>query len=400
MTQQTISCWESRLVWLAAFTLLLAATLSFAQEPVSPTIDSNPDVESWTGGTIDDALSQSASGATIPMSAYVTLGSDGAVYTGVLVGGDPSGGANTKPATIDAVLIPLIIQIIKPDGEVVLFDPTAPDYICDKGFSPEYRFQHSPLVVPSDLTFNGVSVGNVQYIDGFMRAEFWNDPNLNRSSYFNRLNWSFASAFTLPPLLSSVAIVSEDSTGVCSERGIVSQSFFGSFMNSGVIPLLQSTGVISPTKFAFFLTKNVVTSNHTPPTTSSIKGGQHYVTGSPAQTWARASYPNTGSDVRTASHEIAEWMNDPLLTNVTPPWGYIGSLPNGCSNQFEVGDPLNSINSLPLIYMSGHRYHVQELAFFSWFFDFPGTTSVGAGGKYSSNGTFSEPSLGCPSGGT
>lgn len=60
---------------IAAFTLLFAATLSFAQEPVSPQIDSNPGVESSTGGTLDDALFQSLSGTTIPLTKYTFTGS-------------------------------------------------------------------------------------------------------------------------------------------------------------------------------------------------------------------------------------------------------------------------------------------------------------------------------------
>ena len=131
--------------------------------------------------------------------------------------------------------------------------------------------------------------------------------------------------------------------------------------------------MISPKKFAFFLTKNVVTAkviDHTttPPTTSGIFGGQHYATGgSPKQTWARAAY-TIGGDVKTASHEIGEWMNDPLLTNSTPSWGHIGEVPNNCGVKLEVGDPLDGI-SMPLINISGHNYHVQELAFFSWFYN-------------------------------
>jgi hypothetical protein len=58
-----LSCRGSRLVWLAAFTLLIVATRSFPQMPASPEIDANSGVESWTGGTIDDALAQSASGS-------------------------------------------------------------------------------------------------------------------------------------------------------------------------------------------------------------------------------------------------------------------------------------------------------------------------------------------------
>jgi hypothetical protein len=386
---------EDRLVWLAMFLLLFAATVSFAQETVSPQRDSNRGVERWAEGTIEDALAQSAAGATIPMSHYTFTGPRG-TFKGVLVGGNPFG--NTNPVTIEAVLIPLIIYIKRSDGTLATFDPTAPDP-CDLqgGFSAEYRFRHSPLVVPTDLTFNGVSVGKAQYIDGFNRAEFWNRTG-GSPSYSNPLHWSFAAAASYVPQLLDLTVAITEGTG-CSERGVIAQEVFGSFMKGVMIPFLQSTGVISPTKFAFFLTKNVVTAHSMSPTPSGIFGGQHYSTGSPAQTWARAAY-NIGGDVKTASHEIGEWMNDPLVNNPTPPWGDEGEVKAGsCSKALEVGDPLNGRNA-PLITVNGYAYHVQELTFFSWFYDIFGDTSLGAGGKFSSNGKFSGPSKACPPGGT
>jgi hypothetical protein len=43
-------------------------------------------------------------------------------------------------------VIPLIIQIVNPDGTVVTFDPTALNS-CDGDVSTENRFKKSPLVV-------------------------------------------------------------------------------------------------------------------------------------------------------------------------------------------------------------------------------------------------------------
>lgn len=283
------------------------------------------------------------------------------------------------------------------------FDPTVPNP-CDTfgGFSAVYRFQNSPLVVPSSLIFNGVSVGKAQYIDGFMRAEFWNATG-GSPSYANPISWTFHSGVAnFPPIPATTAIV--QNAGTCSERGVILQSEFSSFMKGVIIPALQSSGVISPTKFAFFLTKNVVTAKvinftTTPPTTSGIFGGQHYATGSPAQTWARAAY-TIGGDVQTASHEIGEWMNDPMVNNPTPRWGFIGEFPKGCSGIFEVGDPTNGKPLMPLINMNGYNYHVQELTFFSWFYNGKLEPSFGAGGKFSSNGFFTGPSKARPTGGT
>jgi len=340
MKQEKIGRRRSKLVCMTAFTLLVAATRSFAQ---------------------------------IPMTSYNIGGSGG--YSGVLVGGNPFG--PTKPVTIDAVMIPLIVQIIKKDGTPVTFDPTAADD-CDSNISAAYSFEHSPLVVESDLTFNGVSVGKAQYIDGFMQAEFWNAPHHDRSSYKNHLNWSFTSPVVLPVVLNAQNTIFQG-TG-CSEEAFVSADVFNPIME-GFIKLLQSEGVISPKKFVYFLMRSVATSGTNPPTTTNPTWGQHHaMAGSPVQTWARGA-----GGVITASHEIGEWMNDPLVTNPAPRWGYIGSIKNGCSGTFEVGDPLNG-KSIPKITLSGIDYYVQELAFFSWFFDTE--SSWGAGGKYSSHGSF------------
>jgi hypothetical protein len=324
---------------------------------------------------------------TVPMTPYEIKTSRG-TYSGVLVGGNPFG--PTNPVTIDAVMIPLIVQIIKKDGTLVTYDPTAADD-CDNNISVAYSFEHSPLVVASDLWFNGVNVGKAQYIDGFMRAEFWNALGHSRSSYKNDLNWSFTSPVVLPVVLNSQNTIFQN-TG-CNEEAIVSADVFDPIME-GFISLLQSEGVISTKKFVYFLTSHVVTSGTNPPTTTGLSPGRHYATGSPVQTWARGS-----GGLVTASHEIGEWMNDPLLTNQTPSWGNEGEFKGGpCSIAFEVGDPLNGIG-VP-IKLSGVKYNVQELAFFSWFFNPEGFFSYGAGGKFSSNGTFKGPSKTCPTGGT
>jgi hypothetical protein len=329
--------------------------------------------------------------AQLPLSKYTFNGVRG-THSGVLVGGDPFGGDETKPVTIDAVLIPLIIQIITANGSVTTFDATKPNQ-CDGEVSAENRFLQSPLVVPSDLTFNDVSVGTAQYIDGFMRAEFWNAPNHSRSGYTNNIKWKTAKALVFPIF----GVVND--TG-CDQTGVVLKSDFDELLKL-FVPFYQAGNVISPATFALFLTNNVSTASTLLPSPSGFGGGAHFATGSPKQTWAWARYTHTSkapTDVSAASHEIGEWMNDPFLNNSTPPWGEEGEVEN-CSIKFEVGDPLNKLN-IPAITLSRYPYHVQELAFFSWFFDAEGATSFGAGGKFSGNGKFTGPSKPCLPGGS
>jgi hypothetical protein len=78
-------------------------------------------------------------------------------------------------------------------------------------------------------------------------------------------------------------------------------------------------------------------------------------------------------------------MNDTNTANPVPPWGHIGQQP-GCQNNLEVGDPLSGTLAPPIFNpANGFTYHMQELAFFSWFY---GAPSVGVNEWFSDNGTF------------
>ena len=77
-------------------------------------------------------------------------------------------------------------------------------------------------------------------------------------------------------------------------------------------------------------------------------------------------------------------MNDPFGHNRVPRWGHIGQQP-GCQGNFEVGDPLSGTLAPPIAMPNGFTYHMQELAFFSWFF---GAPSIGVNRWFSNNATF------------
>jgi hypothetical protein len=127
------------------------------------------------------------------------------------------------------------------------------------------------------------------------------------------------------------------------------------------------------------------------------------VTGSAPQVYAVADYNTTGllkaRNTTVVSHELAEIMMDPLITNATPAWGGVGKIPAGsCQSILEVADPL--VGTQVDMYRNGYTYNLVELAYFSWVFNAPTTPSLGAGGVFSSNGTFEGPSMACPPGGT
>jgi hypothetical protein len=169
-------------------------------------------------------------------------------------------------------------------------------------------------------------------------------------------------------------------------------------------------GMVNAGTFPIFLTKDVVSAD---PGISIFANccvlGYHsglFVAGD-LQIYSPFSIDTTGvfgpGFVSTLSHEMAEAVNDPTTGNPTPLWGGIGQV-GGCQNNFEVGDPLSPgfgtpTNPFVVVGGNGLTYHLQELAFYSWFY---GSTPLGAGagGKFSDNLTFGGDAKVCPPGGT
>ena len=383
----------------AALTIVAGATSAqklIAQEQATqaPRLPGYFVTQPWTEGTPADAAAQALSSATIPMSTYSFVSTkDGKTYTGTLVGTSPFAATKTG-STIPVVVVPLKVTV-----GTTIFDPSAANS-CDAGVSVVTRFNESPLVQNSPLTFNGISVGTTQYVNGFQRAEFWNQ--IGGSAAFQNTLSPITYATEVSIVASTASQGTTYSSG-CTELGIVSYTWLSSQLSSELSTLTRS-GVVGPTKFVIFLVKNIVQSTATPPSTSGCCIlGYHSATGNPVQTYGVMDWDTTGdfgttTDAASSSHEIAEWMNDPLGTNPTPAWGGIGQV-NGCQNNFEVGDPLSG-TLMPPITLSGKAFHMQELGFFSWYFNKLGVASLGAGGKFSGNGTFKGPSKACPPGGT
>jgi hypothetical protein len=342
-------------------------------------------------------------------SINVTKDNERKPRTGTIVGTSPFA-STLSGSTIYVVIIPVVFTI----GSSV-FDPTAlnPSGCADSdtGATPIGRFMASPLVVPvPGLTFNGVNVGSSQFTDGFMRAEFWNTISAlgkDPVNYTNPMSFSVANPIYVNP--GSSGITTDPASNPCL-LGAVSDSFLTTELNHQ-LQVLTAAKVISTTQVAFFMMTNVTLSTATPPTLPGTPtcciGGYHTATGTTPQFWGVFNYNTravingvvTGTDTEIASHELAEFMNDPLGNNGTPLWGGVGQVASGsCQGNLEVGDPLTG--TFGTVALNNYNYHLQEQAFFSWFFNSTSTPSLGAGGKYSSNGTFIGPSKICPPGGT
>ncbi len=155
------------------------------------------------------------------------------------------------------------------------------------------------------------------------------------------------------------------------------------------MPQLRKAGVSTKT-FPIFLFLNVIVDLGD----SGLAAGFHtWINSAGIQTYGVAMYDNThnfagSQDISVLSHEIAEWYDDPLVNNVTPPWGNQGQIQDGCYPLLEVGDPLTG-SLFEFDMPNGVTYHPQETAYFSWFFN--QVPSLGADGLYSSGGSLTAP---------
>ncbi len=343
------------------------------------------------------------SGPKLPLWLYgVESPRDGNFYTGVMVGRDPFNGGGT--ADIATYIVPVVIKtnsvvtaisktgIFTTKPGVTVFDPTKADACLGTSNNVALTLlQESPIVKSANFNFGGTPVGETQYTDAFQRSNFWKPLGGDDSGYHVLLN----PVTTLPVVIIDVpaahgAAVPGSLYGLCSTLGVVDLNWLDAYLDSTVLPALVSKGV-NPGNFPYFEYKNVVQSVGTPGFDDCCVLGYHSYSGYPIQTYAVVDFDTSRffsstavQDTGIAAHEVAEWMNDPFGDNYTPAWGNTGQVV-ACQGNLEVGDPLTGTNAPPIVMPNGFTYHLQELAFFSWFFGGP---STGIHGWYSDNATF------------
>lgn len=378
----------SLLITLAASLVAIAAP-AVAQNatPLTQPLHGYYAYGSLQGMTTEEAVRGSMAATTIPMGSYSVLSSrDGGTYTGVVVGRSPFFHGN-RTTNVPTFIVP--VKIHMPDGGV--FDPGVADSTCLSGKVPTTVTQSSPIFQPATFTMNGKSVGTTQYIDAFQRAEFWQNISVAGNRYHVMLSPVTTLAeqtFNVPTNKGGTFTA----TGGCEHIGIMDINTWDSFVQSTLVPFVAAHGG-GTTAFPFFLLYNVVMASPFVPGTGDnccILGYHNaFVPSLDVQTYGVGDFDTVGAfpgteDISALSHEVGEWMNDPIVTNPTPAWGHIGQV-SGCQSNFEVGDPLSG-TLLPSVTLNSFTYHVQELAFFSWFY---GAPSVGTGtSDFSDNDTF------------
>jgi hypothetical protein len=423
------------IVWAAGLLGLSMATV-YAQHPLpefalpSPLTGALPStidqlkVKNWVRGPHPSMIGksgaqlalQSATASTIPL----WTGNDSG-YQFMMVGLDPTVPQANPVSTIKAQLIPVKFTFY--GTEVVVFDPEKKD-ICTPSAALT-MVQNSPIFKNISLGVGGTPLGTAQFTSLFQRANFfkYTGPSGINPKYEVTLTQS-----TLRELNVTVPGMTVLHGG-CYPLGLIEINTWDKLLTNQILPQLGSQGV-RPTTFPIFLFYNVAMYD-TAPSNGLIFGYHNSFinwTNGALQTYAVVDYDTTTAncsipphipppctplfadlrvkgvqDIAVMSHEIAEWMDDPALIrtppgnpttgNPTPPWGGVGQVPVGsCQSNLEVGDPLTgTVYAIP---MPNFTYHVQDLAFKSWFYhDRP---SVGVNGWYSLFGTFTTPAASCP----
>jgi len=325
---------------------------------------------------------QSAAGTTIPLWNYSLVSSvDNLSYSGNMVGRSPFA-HGFRTTSVQAYLVPVIMTFS--DGTVL--NPTTAD-TCSGTAAVSSVTAKSPIFQNAAFTLNGVNVGTTQYIDAFQRANFWTNISPTGDRYHTLLNLTI-----LPAINVTVPAADGGATNLgilfCT-WGDIDINWFDSLVQHTLVPNLAAQGV-APNTLPIFLFDSVnMCDPYDPNNVPCGILGYHgaYIPSTLLQTYAVSDFDNSGwylGDVSVLSHEVGEWMDDPVGTNPTPAWGNTGQVV-GCQNNLEVGDPLTG-TILPQITMNGFTYSLQELAFFSWFFR--QSPSLGTAGKYSDAGTF------------
>jgi hypothetical protein len=275
-----------------------------------------------------------------------------------MVGTAPSTGVST---TIKAFIIPVVFQI-KNGTTTSTFSPLTKQ---SNGLTAVQNTTASPVFKSMDFTSNGVDMGTTQYIDAFQRGNFWGTVQ-SKTGYHVLLS----SAPTQLPTL-TLSVPSADGK-VANDFGITVGNVDIFWFDTQIQNYMSSHTQITPNTLPIFITYNSYLTEFG----SCCIGGYHSSFGSSTalQSYAHFTYISTpgifSQDVSALSHEVGEWLDDPLVVNTNGNTVACGIL--------EVGDPEESFanyGGFPYT-LNGFTYNLQDLTFLPYF-GAPTSTSVG-----------------------
>ncbi len=301
-------------------------------------------------------------------------------YTFHMVGTDPS--KTNTTTTITVYIIPVNVCVTS-GGTKTCFDPKTKQ---SNGASVTTNVLNSPIFQNLDYTIDGTNIGNTQYEDAFQRSNFWTDVMTNSDYHV-----------ILKPV-----VLPEQTLNVPAGDGTLQHGQFGlaetanvdiNYFDSQILAGLPKAKQINPTNLALVLTFDTYLTEG-----GCCIGGYHSANG--AQSYSEFTYTNPSGiafsqDVSALSHELGEWLDDPLTpTQNNSPCGIL-----------EVGDPIE--NETGSHYygdytytLNGFTYHLQDLASTKYFGQNPVTvnnnnwTFQGQTGQLPGLGTIGECSFG------
>ena len=314
--------------------------------------------------------------AQVPMWTN-TFTFNGQTFTYHMVGTDPALGSKTS--RIPLVIVPLKFDFV--DGTSL----SATQRVCGDTKTTLTRVKTSPLLKKVAFTPGGTNVGTTQYVDAFQRANFWSRVSTTSPNYHVLL-----APIQVKPLQTiTVGAAGTTVAGPCARIGEVDINFFDTIAMS-----MLTTLNIPANTLPLFLSYN---------TFWTFGGccilGYHSTDNAGTQAYAVGAYNDPGifskpgiRDIHALSHEIGEWMDDPLIPsqNIVPAWGHIGQV-SGCQNNLEVGDPVTG--SAFNVTLNGFTYHPEDLVFLPWFARISPSTSVN--GWYTFLNAFAAPQAVC-----
>lgn len=291
--------------------------------------------------------------------------SDSFAYHGLefeytMVGTDPRDGSATT--VIPTVLIPL--RFVLADGNV--FDPSA-DLV--DGQTPLQATIDSPIFQNYHYIIGGTDVGNTQFGDAFQRANFWNSVSTKARDYHVLLGGP-----DVTPVQTIFVPSGKFFYAVDPSTGQIFPSVEDGFLDDHILTLIHDLN-LSPSSLEIFATG--IVSNY-----SSWGYHSFDYDGSTFRTYIVTTfqphdavyYGQHVPDIFVLSHEIAEWMDDPLGNRV-PGWEFAGDTSVRCDSStflggdlLEVADPFEFLDpSANSIQIGSHTYHVTDAAFLDFF---------------------------------
>src|SRR5246127_5019521 len=272
----------------------------------------------------------------------------GRTYRYNMVGTAPSANTNT---TIPVYIIPVKIVITNGTTKTT-FNPT---HILSNGNTVIQNTVDSPLFdSTTTYTQHGVDVGTTQYIDAFQRANFWGTVKTHTNSHLHLGGPTVTAEQTLSP----PSRYGTTGRVFGFTAGLVDINWF-----DAQLPTIISNLGIGPNTFPIFLTYDVYLTQNG----QCCIGGYHSSEGNIGnlQSYAQASYVDKvgafAQDVSALSHEVGEWIDDPLVVNFNG-----NNTPCGI---LEVGDPLegNANYGGYRYVLHGFTYNLQDLVTLPYF---------------------------------